>query len=206
MAPFDVDGLAGRLAAGGFETGAVTTAVADKKTYLVRPDLGRRLSEESRIVLKEKATEWGRRDLAIIVSDGLAAQAAERHAVETVTLLAGLLAAAGWTLFPILFAPYGRVKLQDEVGELLGARHALMLLGERPGLGMPDSLGAYLTHRPNAACTDADRNCVSNIRPEGLPPALAARKLAHLLIESARLGVSGVALKDTQPAAGELNG
>jgi len=84
------------------------------------------------------------------------------------------------------------VKLQDEVGELLGARHALMLLGERPGLGTPDSLGAYLTHPPRATCTDADRNCVSNIRPEGLPPAAAARKLAHLLIESARLGVSGV--------------
>ncbi len=204
MAPFDAEGLAGRLAAGGSETAAITTAVGDKKTYLVRPDLGRRLSDESRAELSAKAAQWGRRDLVIIVSDGLAAQAAERHAVETVTLLAGLLAAAGWTLFPILLAPFGRVKLQDEVGELLGARHALMLLGERPGLGMPDSLGAYLTHRPNTACTDADRNCVSNIRPEGLPPALAARKLAHLLIESARLGVSGVALKDTQPAAGEL--
>lgn len=204
MAPFDVDGLTARLAAGGFETAAITTAVGDKKTYLVRPDLGRRLSDESRSALAAKAAEWGKRDLVIIVSDGLAAQAAERHAVETVALLAGLLTAAGWTLYPILLAPYGRVKLQDDIGELLGARHALMLLGERPGLGMPDSLGAYLTHHPRAACTDADRNCVSNIRPEGLPPALAARKLAHLLIESARLGVSGVALKDTQPAAGEL--
>lgn len=204
MAPFDVAALAGRLAATGFETAAITTAVSDKKTYLVRPDLGRMLSGESRAALAAKAAEWGQRDLVIIVSDGLAAQAAERHAVETITLLTGLLGAAGWTHFPILLAPYGRVKLQDEVGELLGARHALMLLGERPGLGMPDSLGAYLTHHPRAACTDADRNCVSNIRPEGLPPALAAKKLAHLLIESARLGVSGVALKDTQSVSGEL--
>ncbi len=120
--------------------------------------------------------------------------------METVARLAEHLKAAGWTLYPILLAPFGRVKLQDEVGELLGARHALMLLGERPGLGMPDSLGAYLTHHPRGECTDADRNCVSNIRPEGLPPAAAARKLAHLLIESARLGVSGVALKDTETA------
>ncbi len=204
MAPFDLDGLTARLNAAGFPTTAITTAVADKKTYLVRPDLGRRLSDESRAELTTKAAGWGARDLVIIVSDGLAAQAAERHAVETITLLAESLTAAGWTLHPILLAPYGRVKLQDEVGELLGARHALMLLGERPGLGMPDSLGAYLTHQPRSTCTDADRNCVSNIRPEGLPPALAAKKLAHLLIESARLGLSGVALKDTQSSAGEL--
>jgi ethanolamine ammonia-lyase small subunit len=198
MAAFDVGGVAERLAAAGLVTHTAATAVADKKTYLVRPDLGRRLEAGAREELVVLAGEWGARDLVIIVSDGLAAQAAERHAVETVTLLAGLLREAGWTLYPVLLAPFGRVKLQDEIGEVLGARHALMLLGERPGLGMPDSLGAYLTHRPGAGCTDADRNCVSNIRPEGLPPAAAARKLAHLLIESARLGVSGVALKDTE--------
>lgn len=200
MAPFDVGVVADGLVKNGFATHQIATAVADKKTYLVRPDLGRRLAATSREALASFAPAWGQRDLVIIVSDGLAAQAAERHAVETVTLLSGQLMAAGWTLYPILLAPYGRVKLQDEVGELLGARHALMLLGERPGLGMPDSLGAYLTHHPRTTCTDADRNCVSNIRPEGLPPAAAARKLAHLLIESARLGVSGVALKDTEPS------
>ncbi|MET0263268.1 MAG: ethanolamine ammonia-lyase subunit EutC [Rariglobus sp.] len=201
MAPFDAEGLADRLRKAGFGTHGIGTAVTDKKTYLVRPDLGRKLAETARGELAKSAEEWGARDLVIIVSDGLAAQAAERHAVETITLLAELLTAEGWTLYPILLAPFGRVKLQDEVGELLGARHALMLLGERPGLGMPDSLGAYLTHHPRTTCTDADRNCVSNIRPEGLPPAAAARKLAHLLIESARLGVSGVALKDTQLSA-----
>lgn len=205
MAPFDIDGVADRLVSAGLAAHRIATAVADKKNYLVRPDLGRRLDTASREQIAGFASGWGRRDLAIIVSDGLAAQAAERHAVETVVLLAEQLQASGWTLYPVLLAPFGRVKLQDEVGELLGARHALMLLGERPGLGMPDSLGAYLTHHPRAACTDADRNCVSNIRPEGLPPAAAARKLAHLLLESARLGVSGVALKDTQ-ATGELAG
>lgn len=205
MALFDIDGVADRLVEAGFATHRVATGAADKKTYLVRPDLGRRLDTAARGQLAAFGPAWGRRDLVVIVSDGLAAQASERHAVETVACLAGHLAAAGWTLYPILLAPFGRVKLQDEVGELLGARHALMLLGERPGLGMPDSLGAYLTHHPRAACTDADRNCVSNIRPEGLPPAAAARKLAHLLIESARLGVSGVALKDTE-GAGEIAG
>jgi len=113
------------------------------------------------------------------------------------THLVPLLRAAGWSLYPIFLAPFGRVKLQDEIGELLGARHTLMLLGERPGLGSPDSLGAYFTFTPRAACTDADRNCVSNIRPEGFPPKSAAQKLAQLLLESARRGISGVALKDT---------
>ncbi len=198
MAPFDHAGVSERLMSAGLATQRIATRVDDKKTYLVRPDLGRRLAETSRARLAALAPAWGRRDLVIIISDGLAAQAAERHAVETVTLLTDHLTAVGWTLYPILLAPFGRVKLQDEVGEQLGARNALMLLGERPGLGTPDSLGAYLTHNPRAACTDADRNCVSNIRPEGLPPAAAARKLAHLLIESARLGLSGVALKDSE--------
>jgi len=205
MAAFDLEGIGAHFSAAGFATHRIATAVADKKTYLVRPDLGRRLAAGVCTDLGRLADGWGKRDLVIIVSDGLAAQAAEHHAVETATRLAEHLTAAGWTLYPILLAPFGRVKLQDEVGELLGARHALMLLGERPGLGTPDSLGAYLTHHPRATCTDADRNCVSNIRPEGLPPAAAARKLAHLLIESARLGVSGVGLKDTQ-TAGEIRG
>jgi ethanolamine ammonia-lyase small subunit len=200
MAPFDLASLAARLAGHGLSTQRVTTAVAGKKAYLVRPDLGRRLSDASRTELVSLAPAWGARDLAIIVSDGLAAQAAERHAVETVTHLAGHLAAAAWSLYPIILAPFARVKLQDEIGELLGARFTLMLLGERPGLGMPDSLGAYFTAGPSASRTDAERNCVSNIRPEGLPPAAAAAKLAWLLLESARTGRAGVALKDEQPA------
>ncbi|HSH96055.1 MAG TPA: ethanolamine ammonia-lyase light chain EutC, partial [Roseimicrobium sp.] len=134
-AAFDLEGVAGRFREAGIATQRIATAVADKTTYLVRPDLGRRLDDGVRTQLGALVSEWGQRDLVIIVSDGLAAQAAERHAVEAVAALAGHLAAAGWTLYPVLLAPFGRVKLQDEVGELLGARHALMLLGERPGLG-----------------------------------------------------------------------
>lgn len=197
MASFDVDALEQELHAAGFATHALATQAVDRHRYLVRPDLGRQLAQSSRDQLRDLAATWGRRDLAILVSDGLAAQAAQRHAVTTVIALLARLALSGWTTFPVFIVPLARVKLQDEVGEILGARHTLMVLGERPGLSSPDSLGAYFTHTPRAACTDADRNCVSNIRPEGLPPAEAARKLAHLLFESARLGVSGVALKDT---------
>ncbi|MBW8781169.1 MAG: ethanolamine ammonia-lyase subunit EutC [Verrucomicrobia bacterium] len=203
MAAFDVAGLERELIQKGVATHPLATAAGDRRVYLVRPDLGRQLDGESRDRLLAAAGAWGRRDLAIIVSDGLAAQAAERHAAAVIVPLVEQLQSLGWTIFPVFIAPLARVKLQDEIGERLGARHTLMLLGERPGLGSPDSLGAYLTYRPGAARTDAERNCVSNIRPEGLPSAAAARKLAHLLLESARLGVSGIALKDTE-TAGEI--
>jgi len=194
--PFDIEALDRSLHTQGLAAECLMTAAPDRATYLVRPDLGRRLSDASRARLAATAPRLGPRDLAIIVSDGLSAQAAVRHAVATIVPLITSLAAVGWTIHPVFLAPLARVKLQDEVGEVLAARHTLMLLGERPGLGAPDSLGAYFTFRPRAACTDADRNCVSNIRTEGLPPCAAARKLAQLLMESARRGVSGVALKD----------
>jgi len=193
---FNIDSLERGLHDQGLTTERIATAAPDRATYLVRPDLGRCLSNTSRADLKTFAARNRPRDLVIMVSDGLSAQAAERHGVATVAPLVALLESAGWTIHPILLVALARVKLQDEVGELLGARHTLMLLGERPGLGAADSLGAYFTFQPRAVCTDADRNCISNIRTEGLPPADAARKLAQLLIESSRRGVSGVALKD----------
>jgi ethanolamine ammonia-lyase small subunit len=196
QAAFDVTALAAQLHAAALDVEPLTTAAPDRATYLVRPDLGRQLAATSREQLRTAAARWGPRDLAIIVSDGLAAQAAERHASATIVPLVAMLTAAGWSIFPLFIAPLARVKLQDEIGELLSARHTLMLLGERPGLGAPDSLGAYFTFDPHADRTDADRNCVSNIRIEGLPPLAAARRLAQLLLESARRRVSGVALKD----------
>jgi len=194
--PFDAAALEAALNKRGLATERLTTAASDRATYLARPDLGRVLSEESESLLRSRAASWGRRDLAILVSDGLSARAAERHSGETIAGLVRLLTGSGWTLFPVFVVPFARVKLQDAVGSLLGARHSVILLGERPGLSAHDSLGAYLTFGPGAERTDADRNCVSNIRGEGLPPPEAARKLAGMLIESRRLGLSGTALRD----------
>ena len=197
-APFDVSLLERALHASGLETERLVTRVPDRGTYLLRPDLGRVLDPRSADLLREKAGAWGRRDLAILVSDGLSATAAERHAPQTAAELARILTGSGWTLHPILVVPFARVKLQDEVGAILGARHSVILLGERPGLSAHDSLGAYLTFEPRADRTDADRNCVSNIRDRGLRPGEAAREIAQLLLESRRLGLSGTRLRVAQ--------
>lgn len=196
LKPFQWEKLEAELQHARLETFRLSTEAADRQTFLKRPDLGRRLSPASRQQLQEISKEWGKRDLAVLVSDGLSALAAETQVAPVITGLLPTLVHAGWTFFPIFIVPFARVKLQDEVGQLLAARHALMLLGERPGLGSPDSLGAYFTYGPGPDKTDADRNCISNIRGQGLPPGQAAEKLARLLLESARRQVSGVTLKD----------
>jgi ethanolamine ammonia-lyase small subunit len=197
QARFAPDGIEHALRGTGLEVVRLSTAAHDRASYLARPELGRRLSPEDGERLRSLATLWGRRDLVIIISDGLSAPAAETHAVETAATLAAEMGAAGWTLYPLLLVPFARVKLQDEVGQLLSARHSLILLGERPGLSAPDSLGAYLTLDPGPTRTDADRNCVSNIRPDGLPPRAAAARIASLLRASRRLGLSGIRLKES---------
>ena len=199
-ATFDPAFVAGPLNDAGIPTETLCTNVRDRREYLLRPDLGRSLDEASKASLAGRAAT----DLVIIISDGLAAAAAERHAAATALPLILELRAAGWNIAPVFIIPLGRVKVQDEIGSALNARFSLMLLGERPGLGSPDSLGAYFTADPSPARTDADRNCVSNIRPEGLPPTDAAAKLAWLLKESRRLGLSGVNLKDNQTGTAEF--
>lgn len=193
--PFAADVVTGELHAAGIETFAVTTQAADRRSFLQRPDLGRALHADTRLELAAQREQWGERDLCVVVSDGLSALAAERQAATVLKALLPLLATRGVSSYPVFIAPFARVKLADELGELLGARQSLILLGERPGLSSPDSLGAYVTFQPQAERTDADRNCVSNIRAEGLPCPDAARKIADLLAESTRLGLSGVALK-----------
>lgn len=197
-APFHPEEMAAAFKDFGREAILLHSQTRDRRQYLLRPDLGRRLHESSVECLREIAKNHGSRDLAVIVSDGLAARAAESHAMATALPLLDLLEAAGWTFFPVIVVPLARVKIQDEIGSLLGAKITLMLLGERPGLGAPDSLGAYFTYAPAPTKTDADRNCLSNIRPEGLPPAAAAKKLANLLLRSAQLQFSGVSLKDEE--------
>jgi len=162
--------------------------------YLRRPDLGRQLAPEARAPLQAVAGDY---DVALVLADGLSATATNEHAPPLLARLVPRLQQAGLCVAPLVLAEQGRVALGDEVGELLGARLVLVLLGERPGLSSPDSLGAYLTFAPRRGLTDEARNCVSNIRPAGLGYALAAEKLAFLVQESVRRKLSGVALKDT---------
>jgi ethanolamine ammonia-lyase small subunit len=195
---FDAVSLAGMIRAMGIEILPVSTQAADRMTYLQRPDLGRRLHEDSKTVLGGKAGVY---DLVIIVSDGLSAMAVERHTPCLLQHLVPRLRAKRWKMAPVIVAPFARVALEDEIGALIGAQIALILLGERPGLGAPDSLGAYLVFGPRSGNTDAQRNCVSNIRPEGLDYGAAADTLEYLLTRAEALRLSGVLLKDERRVA-----
>ncbi len=168
----------------------VDSAAVDRPTYLLRPDLGRQLAPGT-------ALPPGEHDLAVVLADGLSAQAVQDHGPLVLQALLPLL--TGWRVAPVVAARQGRVALADVVARALGARAVLVLIGERPGLSAPDSLGAYLTWQPTPTTTDAERNCVSNIRPAGLVPHEAAAKIAWLLEAMRQRGVSGVALKDDAP-------
>jgi ethanolamine ammonia-lyase small subunit len=179
----DVDRLAADL--GGAL--CVNSAAPDRRSYKLRPDLGRVLATDA--VLPAVTA-----DLAVVVADGLSALAVQSHAAPFMTALRPLL--AGWARAPVVIARQGRVAIGDAVAQAMGVGAVLVLIGERPGLSAPDSMGAYLTWRPRVGTTDADRNCVSNIRPEGLPPLQAARRVAWLLGAMRARGISGVGLKD----------
>ncbi|MDN5674694.1 MAG: ethanolamine ammonia-lyase subunit EutC, partial [Pseudomonas sp.] len=135
-------------------------------------------------------------DLAIVVADGLSALAVHRHTLPFLARFEEQAAADGWTSAPVVLVQQGRVAVADEVGELLGARMTVMLIGERPGLSSPDSLGLYFTYGPKVGLTDAYRNCISNIRLEGLSYGMAAHRLLYLMREACRRQLSGVNLKD----------
>lgn len=168
------------------------SAAPDRATYLQRPDLGRRLNEASEALLLKSAAD-GSFDLAPVVADGLSALAIERHAAPLIETLLPL--AAKWRLAPICIVEQGRVAIGDQIGEALNAQIAVVLIGERPGLSSPDSLGVYITWEPRVGRTDAERNCISNIRAEGLSYADAAAQLGAILGEARRLGLTGVRLK-----------
>jgi ethanolamine ammonia-lyase small subunit len=172
-APFDAEKIAAELRALPAAPAVLTlsTAAPDRATYLQQPDLGRRLSSDSVSQLLAVNSQLPP-DLVVLISDGLSALAAQRQAPPLLTELLPRLRAAGLTLAPLCVVRHARVALLDEVGAVLRARLALILLGERPGLGTPDSLGAYFEFAPQPGRTNADRNCVSNIRP-GQPSWLA---------------------------------
>jgi ethanolamine ammonia-lyase small subunit len=194
QADLDAARLAASLASLDLPVLAVESAAPDRPRYLLRPDLGRRLADEAAARLAAHA--GSAYDVVFVIADGLSARAVETHARPVLALLVPRLLSAGWRVAPLVVARHGRVALGDAVARALAAEIVVVLIGERPGLSAPDSMGAYLTFRPTAETTDAERNCVSNIRPEGLGYADAAFKLAHLLAAMRTRRVSGVALKD----------
>lgn len=185
--------LAQDLAGLGLPALPLESAAPDRQTYLMRPDLGRRLHPAAAATLQPHA---GAHDLVIVLIDGLSARAAQDHGPPLLSVLVPALRAEGWHMAPLILVHQGRVAIGDAVAAELGAGAALVLIGERPGLSSPDSLGAYLTWRPTPSMTDADRNCVSNIRPDGIGYREAGAKLIYLLREMRAHGLSGVALKD----------
>jgi len=195
--PLDAGGVSNDIQALGFKTVFVESAAASRESYLRRPDLGRRLSDDSRILLHEHPQPPT--DIGIVIGDGLSSSAIHQNVEPLLQALKPILAARGLSVAPIAIARNARVALADEVGALLNVRAVLMLIGERPGLSSPDSLGAYLTFDPKVGKNDADRNCVSNIRPGGLSYGEARHKLIWLIEEAFRMGGSGVQLKDNSP-------
>jgi ethanolamine ammonia-lyase small subunit len=177
----------------GLEALALRSAVSDdageRKTYLRRPDLGRRLAAASAEALKTSASAA---EVVFVIADGLSALAVERHALP---LLEAVLARTDLTINPVCVVSQGRVAVGDEIGELLGARLVVVLIGERPGLSAADSLGVYITWKPRVGRTDAERNCISNVRAGGLSYTEAAERIIWLMRHAQQLQATGVALK-----------
>lgn len=177
----------------GAEIIGVESLARSREEYLLRPDLGRRISEPSRSRLESKR---GIYDLVLIGVDGLSAKAVDSNLIPFLQVLVPILSEQKFKIAPFVLAKLGRVAIGDEIGEILGARAAVLLIGERPGLTSADSLGMYLTFDPKLGKTDESRNCISNIRPDGLDFHKATLKTAYLLSESLKRGISGVDLKD----------
>lgn len=201
----DVEILLQELSQAGFDAIEVQSAAIDRQHYLRRPDLGRLLDDAS--LARLAAAQSAPPEVVFVIADGLSALAAMRHALPLLQLMRAKL--TDWTIGPVVVARQARVALGDGIGEMLGARLVVMLIGERPGLSSPDSLGIYLTYAPRIGCSDAQRNCISNVRPEGLAYDAAAHKLHYLLNEARRLSLTGVNLKDdsdaTLPSPAELS-
>ena len=207
--PLDTAQLAHDLQAAGCGPAAgclqLDSAASDRLTYLQRPVLGRRLSAASRaMVLGQAAAGGAPPDIALVVADGLSALAVAQNAAPFMARLLPRLQAQHWTMAPVTIVRMGRVAVADEVAECLAARLVVLLIGERPGLSSPDSMGLYATWAPRVGLTDAARNCISNVRPAGLGYEEAADKLHYLLAQMHQRQLSGVALKDeTVEAAGQ---
>ena len=200
--PWDIQAFAEQLGQTAEEALILNTPVTDRNEYLRRPDLGRILTEASMSRLRSTAN--GASDIALIISNGLSSTAIDRHGIPLVESILHCYRARNFRIAPIVLVANGRVALLDVIGSAVAARLAVIIVGERPGLTAADSLGIYLTFAPQPGNTDAQRNCISNIRPpEGLSYAVAAEKLMYLSDEALRRGISGVALKEK--SAGLVN-
>ncbi len=182
----------------GLDTIFVESLARSREEYLLRPDLGRRLSGPSLLSLQAKKNDY---DVSIIAADGLSAKALDSNLLPFLEILLPQIDKAKIRLAPVVLAKLGRVAIGDEIGEALTAKIIILLIGERPGLSSADSLGMYLTFAPKSGKTDESRNCISNIRPQGLDFQAAAFKTMYLLQESIRRGISGVDLKDEMTPA-----
>lgn len=195
----DVDALAKQIETLGISTIQVQSKAENRPTYLLRPDLGRQLSVKSAEHLRAMRPAKPI-TLLIVVGDGLSSLAVERHVLPLLTEIQ-IQMPSDWSLNPLVIVSQARVAIADEIGEILGASITAMLIGERPGLSSPDSLGIYLTYQPKVGLHDANRNCISNVRPEGLSYEAAAKKTLWLAKEALRIKASGVALKDESDVA-----
>jgi ethanolamine ammonia-lyase small subunit len=199
--------IAGQLEKMGHTTLQLKSSVNDRGEYLTRPDKGRCLSRESQKVIEKQEKGY---DIAIIICDGLSAPAIDESAAGVAGGLLGIVRSTSLTAAPVCLVKNGRVAIGDEVGTALGAQISVVLIGERPGLSSPHSLGAYLTYNPFPGTTDEARNCVSNIRPGGMSREDAVRKIAYLVEKAVQQRKTGIELKDTMaedylPMAGLLS-
>lgn len=194
----DAAALANELRARSLQTVCAESVAADRRAYLMRPDLGRRLSHASRLNLQPFVNDH---DIVFVVADGLSARAIVAHAAAMLDAALPKFQSHRWKIGPVVVAQQGRVAIGDEIGEILGARLVAVLIGERPGLSSPDSLGVYLTFAPRVGRTDAERNCLSNIRQQGMSYSEAASRLLYLSNEARRRKTTGVELKDNFTAA-----
>ncbi|HZP09639.1 ethanolamine ammonia-lyase subunit EutC [Methyloceanibacter sp.] len=195
----DAEAFAETLRARGLETVVLHSAAEGRPMYLQRPDKGRRLDAASRKRLEELQRPQKPYDVAFVIGDGLSAFAIEENAAAFLDAVLPTLK-DDWNIAPLSVVKEARVAIGDEIGEVLGAKMVVILIGERPGLSSPDSLGIYMTLGPRIGLTDEARNCISNVRPQGLGYKEAAYKLRYLMTEARRRGISGVNLKDEAEA------
>jgi ethanolamine ammonia-lyase small subunit len=189
----DADGLTASLKIFNLPVLHLHSEAASRQKYLKRPDLGRQLNEASEEILWDYKSDY---DIAIIIADGLSAEAVNKNAFGLLKILIPMVSSVKLKVAPICLIEQGRVAVGDDVGNGLNAKFSIVLIGERPGLSSADSMGAYLTYCPQPGLTDESRNCISNIRPQGLKHKPAADKIFYLMMEAFKRKLSGVALKD----------